>query len=219
MKKYVRATMFALAVLVMAVALSCGPRSGEVSPEALERTIGEAVEDYLVKSREKAQEAVLAQVKEIAEQEMKRLNAIEQLYKDKLREVMPLNPMLYGHFVKQYRHYDSYTLVDVIEDPSIFVSYTAKISYHFKVFETKRYSNTFDENARAKARAETEFHETDQGGNLVLSYVFGTDLKWDGEPGRPSPAGSEEPRSTTTGPQLLQKKRFDAQWVDQIKMR
>jgi len=204
---------------VSAIAQSCAPRQPAITVESIKPIIETAFKNYMAESSARAIRVLADRAQALAVKEIERLNAAELLYKDEVHEVILPGPMAYGWFVKQYRHYHSHVPVDIVEDPSVFVSYRVYIGYQFNVLETERHHNRLEKDARSKAKNETEFHESNAEGTLVISYAFNNDLQWDGRKGKylgTTGVGLER--------QLLaagEEKRYDPHWItwDKLKMR
>jgi len=209
--------MACLALVTAAVMLGCGPRIPEsklVTIDNLKPVLKEAIADYMEESRKKSIETVIERSKSLIDKEIERLNTAEKLYNsDQVRTIILPGPLTYGWYLKQYRDYYQGSIADIVEDKSALVAYNVYIKYDYRLQETKRHHNTFEEDSRVNAQLETEFHPTDHKGYLVLSYGFNNHLKYNGLP--PAVITSKKARDEIgrAMPGVAQEMKFNAQWV------
>jgi len=205
------------AMVVLALAGGCALIQPAVTTESIRPIVEKTFRTYLAERNDRAINVIMEQMKTVAESEIKRLNAAELTYKNEVKEQLILG----GHaqqryYFKAYRVHDSLTVLDIVEDPSVFVSYRVYGGCTFRIFETARYSTMIDDRAFEKAQSETEFVDTGKKAQTVLVYTFDNDMQWNGQPGIVVDTVGLQAGSQGV---LQFQKRFDAHWTNRIKMR
>jgi len=175
-----RGTVAAATVTLAAVTFGCGQRQPDLTADSIRVLVREAIEDHEVESQNRMMQLVMERVKHIAQQEIKRLNAAEWIYKRDVHEI-PIHPRNNASYFKQFRRYDSYTMVDIVELPSVFLSFRLDIDYNYRLFRSEAHYRISDgDDAPNLAAAEKTFTDSGKTGSTEFSYTLDDELEWVG---------------------------------------
>jgi len=182
LRRFITRGAVAAAIMTLA-AVTCGcvaQRQPDLTADSVKVLVREAIEDHEVESRNRMMKLVMERVKHIAQQEIKRLNAAEWIYKRDVHEI-PIPPTNNVSYFKQFRQYDSYTVVDIVALPSVFLSFRLDIDYKYSLFRSEAHYRISDgDNARNLAAAEKTFTDSGETGSTQFSYTLDYELEWVG---------------------------------------
>jgi len=239
MRFITRGTIAAATMTLAALTYGCGQRQPDLTADSIKVVVREALEDHeleshnrtidsikgvvrqaldasVVESHNRTMKYVMERVEHIAQQEIKRLNTIDQIYRNTLHEISVVPADNVSYF-KSLRQYNSYTLIDIVELPSVFLSFRLDIDYHYRVFRTKaHYRISEGDAARDEAMAEYLFLRTNKTGTTSLSYTLDYELEWTGATQQRGQDDMALKARATTKPT---EQRFDARWVSRVRQR
>lgn len=244
MRFITRSAMAAATIAVVAVAYGCGARTPKLTADSVKEVVKEALENYGLESHDRTMvsikgavkeaieaaaieehsrlvELVMERVKGLAQQELKRLNAAALIYKWEVLEV-PIAPENNFSYFKQLRQYDSYTVVDIVELPSISLPFRLDIDYNYRLFRSEAHYHIADgDNARNLAAAKSIFTDLGKTGSIGFSYTLDYKLEWNGsaQPRGQIDLGNRARSLAKPADRLKFERRFEARWVSRIRER